>query len=119
MWRTLDTSSLARLFPFSPPDLDTRSGTLYGIDMRACSPVVYDPWDGTHLNANTAVLARSGSGKSFATKLGVLRSLCRGVTSYVIDPRGGVRGQGPRCRWQGPLSRSSGRGHEPLRHRQG
>ncbi len=34
VWRTLDTSSLARLFPFSPPDLDTRSGTLYGIDLR-------------------------------------------------------------------------------------
>ena len=88
VWRTLDTSSLARLFPFSPPDLDTRSGTLYGIDMRACSLAVYDPWDGTHLNANTAVLARSGSGKSFATKLGVLRGLCRGVTAYVIDPEG-------------------------------
>ncbi len=87
-WRTLDTSSLARLFPFSPPDLDTRSGTLYGIDMRACSPVVYDPWDGTHLNANTAVLARSGSGKSFSTKLGVLRGITRGVTAYVIDPEG-------------------------------
>ena len=87
-WRTLDTSSIARLFPFSPPDLDTRSGTLYGIDMRACSPVVYDPWDGTHLNANTAVLARSGSGKSFSTKLGVLRGLTRGVTAYVIDPEG-------------------------------
>ena len=88
VWRTLDTSSLARLFPFSPPDLDTRSGTLYGIDMRACSPVIYDPWDGTHLNANTAVLARSGSGKSFATKLGMLRGLTRGVTAYVIDPEG-------------------------------
>ena len=88
VWRTLDTSSLARLFPFSPPDMDTRSGTLYGIDMRACAPVVYDPWDGTHLNANTAVLARSGSGKSFATKLGMLRGLCRGVTAYVIDPEG-------------------------------
>ena len=88
VWRTLDTSSLARLFPFSPPDLDTRRGTLYGIDMRACSPVVYDPWDGTHLNANTAVLARSGSGKSFATKLGVLRGITRGVTAYVIDPEG-------------------------------
>ena len=87
-WRTLDTSSLARLFPFSPPDLDTRSGTLFGIDLRACSPVVYDPWDGTHLNANTAVLARSGSGKSFATKLGVLRGVCRGVRAYVIDPEG-------------------------------
>ena len=88
VWRTLDTSSLARLFPFSPPDLDTRRGTLYGIDLRACSPVVYDPFDGTHLNANTAVLARSGSGKSFATKLGVLRGICRGVTAYVIDPEG-------------------------------
>ena len=87
-WRTLDTSSLARLFPFSPPDLDTRSGTLYGIDLRACSPMVYDPWDGMHLNANTAVLARSGSGKSFATKLGVLRGVTRGVTAYVIDPEG-------------------------------
>ena len=87
-WRSLDTSSIARLFPFSPPDLDTRSGTLYGIDMRACSPVVYDPWDGTHLNANTAVLARSGGGKSFATKLGVLRGITRGITAYVIDPEG-------------------------------
>ena len=84
----LDTSSIARLFPFSPPDLDTRRGTLFGIDMRACAPVVYDPWDGTHLNANTAVLARSGSGKSFATKLGVLRGITRGVTAYVIDPEG-------------------------------
>ena len=62
------------MFPFSPPDLDTRSGTLYGIDLRACAPIVYDPFDGTHLNANTTVLATIGfSGKSFATKLGVLR----------------------------------------------
>ena len=87
-WRTLDTSSVARCFPFSPPDLDTRSGALYGIDLRASAPVVYDPWDGTHLNANTAVLARSGSGKSFATKLGVLRGVSRGVVAYVIDPEG-------------------------------
>ena len=87
-WRTLDTSSLARLYPFSPPDLDTRSGTFQGLDLRACSPVVYDPWDGTHLNANTAVLARSGAGKSFATKLGVLRGVTRGVVAYVIDPEG-------------------------------
>ncbi|MDE2933889.1 MAG: ATP-binding protein [Chloroflexota bacterium] len=87
-WRTLDTSSIARLYPFSPPDLDTRSGTLAGIDLRACAPVVYDPFDGTHLNANTAVLARSGSGKSFSTKLGVLRGITRGVVAYVIDPEG-------------------------------
>ena len=87
-WRTLDTSSVARLFPFSPPDMDTRRGTLQGIDLRSRSPIVYDPWDGTHLNANTAVLARSGAGKSFATKVGILRGVCRGVVAYVIDPEG-------------------------------
>ena len=118
-WRSLDTSSIARLFPFSPPDLDTRSGTLYGIDMRACSPVVYDPWDGTHLNANTAVLARSGSGKSFATKLGVLRGITRGVTAYVIDPEGEyadmARAAGGRVLSPGV----PGAGHEPLCHRAG
>ena len=89
VWRTLGHLQPGkRLFPFSPPDLDTRSGTLYGIDLRACAPIVYDPFDGTHLNANTAVLARSGSGKSFATKLGLLRGICRGVRAYVIDPEG-------------------------------
>ena len=117
-WRTLDTSSLARLFPFSPPDLDTRSGTLYGVDLRSCSPVVYDPWDGTHLNANTAVLARSGSGKSFSTKLGVLRGVCRGVTAYVIDPEGEyadmARAAGGRVVSPGVPGRD-----EPIRHRQG
>ena len=118
-WRSLDTSSLARLFPFSPPDLDTRSGTLYGIDMRACAPVVYDPWDGTHLNANTAVLARSGSGKSFATKLGVLRGLCRGVTAYVIDPEGEYADMARAAGGRVLSPRRAGRGHEPLCHRQG
>ena len=34
------------------------------------------------------MLARSGSGKSFSTKLGVLRGLTRGITAYVIDPEG-------------------------------
>ena len=118
-WRTLDTSSIARLFPFSPPDLDTRSGTLYGIDMRACSLVVYDPWDGTHLNANTAVLARSGSGKSFATKLGMLQGPDKGSDRLRHRPRGRVRGHGPRRGRAGALPRRSRPGHEPLRHRQG
>ena len=116
VWRTLDTSSLARLFPFSPPDLDTRSGTLYGIDLRACAPIVYDPFDGTHLNANTAVLARSGSGKSFATKLGVLRGLCRGVRALHHRPGGRVHRHGAGRRRTGAVARDPRPGHEPLCH---
>ena len=39
-WRTLDTSSVARCFPFSLPDLDTRSGALYGIDLSTALPSI-------------------------------------------------------------------------------
>ena len=96
MWRTLDTSSLARLFPFSPPDLDTHSGTLYGIDMRACSPVVYDPWDGTHLNANTAVLGPVGKWQELRHQAGCAQEPLPWCHLICDRPRGGVRGHGPR-----------------------
>ena len=72
-WRTVDTSTLSFLLPFAPPDLDTRKGTLFGLDLRSGSVVTYDPFDGAFLNANTVVMARSGAGKSFSTKLGLLQ----------------------------------------------
>lgn len=87
-WRTVDTTSLAYLFPFAPPDLDTRKGTLFGLDIRSGSPVTFNGFDSTFLNANMVVLARSGAGKSFSTKLGILRGIARGITYYVIDPEG-------------------------------
>ena len=87
-WRTVDTTTLAFLLPFAPPDLDTRKGTLFGLDLRSGSVVTYDPFDGAFLNANTVVMARSGAGKSFSTKLGLLRGISRGIVYYVIDPEG-------------------------------
>ena len=120
VWRTLDTSSLARLFPFSPPDLDTRSGTLYGIDLRACAPIVYDPFDGTHLNANTAVLARSGSGKNPSPPSWACCGACLpGSAGLRHRPRGRVRRHGESRRRQGAVPRRPRPGHEPLRHRPG
>ena len=88
----------APLSVFASPDLDTRSGTLYGIDLRSSSPIVYDPFDGTHLNANTAVLARSRQRQivrhqtraSFAASAGE-------VTAYVIRSRGRIRRHGACC----------------------
>ena len=108
--------SIARLFPFSPPDLDTRRGTLYGIDMRACSPVVYDPWDGTHLNANTAVLARSGSAaRASQRSWECCRGLTRGITAYVIDPEGEYADMARAAGGQRPLSQAfPGQGMNPF-----
>ena len=87
-WSTVDTTSLAMMFPNAPPSLDQRKGTLWGFDSRSRSPITFDPHDGTWLNMNMAILARSGSGKSFATKLGVLRAICQDVRTYIIDPEG-------------------------------
>ena len=90
--RTLDTSALAAAFPFTSPDLPAAdpvhpgrlSGVLYGVNATSPGLVVWDRW--AQDNHNTVVLARSGSGKSYFTKLDVLRSLYTGVQVAVIDP---------------------------------
>ena len=86
-WNILKTSNLAVLFPFNPPDLDKRSGTLFGLDERAACPITFDIFT-DFPNHNMAVLATSGAGKSFAVKLAGLRDMMRGVRLYIIDPEG-------------------------------
>ena len=84
----VDTTTIALFFPFTPPDMDLRAGTLIAFDTRSQSLVTYDQYDGTFLNMNTIVLAQSGAGKSYFTKLMALRNLMRGVVCYIIDPEG-------------------------------
>ena len=119
VWRTLDTSSLARLFPFSPPDLDTRSGTLYGIDLRACAPIVYDPF-GRHPPERQH--CRPGK----VRQRQVLRHQAGRAAGHLPwraglrhRPRGRVRRHGPRRRGPCLVARCPRSGHEPLRHRPG
>lgn len=90
--RTFDTAALAAAFPFTSPDLPAPdpvhpgrlSGVLYGVNATSPGLVVWDRW--AQDNHNTVVLARSGAGKSYFTKLDVLRSLYTGVQVAVIDP---------------------------------
>ena len=83
-----DAHTLLRLFPFGPPDLDKRTGTLFGVDLRSRTPVMYDPFHESEMNAHMVVMARSGAGKSFLTKLRVVREALRDVVVYLIDPEG-------------------------------
>ena len=50
------------------------------------SPIIIDPFDSSFLNYNLAVIAPSGSGKSYFTKLLALRHLVTGTEFLVIDP---------------------------------
>ncbi|MEV4471236.1 ATP-binding protein [Nonomuraea sp. NPDC049504] len=85
--RTFDTTALAAAFPFTSPDLPTDtggSGVLYGLSATSTGVVVWDRF--AQDNHNSVVLARSGAGKSFFTKLEVLRLLYQGVEVAVVDP---------------------------------
>ncbi|WP_237110430.1 VirB4 family type IV secretion system protein [Nonomuraea sp. MG754425] len=85
--RTFDTIALAAAFPFTSPDLPTavrESGVLYGLSATGTGVVVWDRY--AQDNHNSVVLARSGAGKSFFTKLEALRLLYHGVEVAVVDP---------------------------------
>ena len=86
VYRNLDTSSLATLFPFTSSTLSMERGVLYGVATRSQSPVIVDPFDASLENANMAVFAMSGAGKSYFVKLMALRNLLAGVDFLVIDP---------------------------------
>ncbi|MBI4499118.1 MAG: DUF87 domain-containing protein [Chloroflexi bacterium] len=86
VYRNLDTSSLATLFPFTSSTLSMERGLLYGIAAGSQAPVIVDPFDERLENANNAVFATSGAGKSYFTKLLALRSLLAGVDCLVLDP---------------------------------
>ncbi|GAA3012548.1 VirB4 family type IV secretion system protein [Actinokineospora diospyrosa] len=92
MKRTFDTAALSAAFPFTSPDLPppdptsvaAPAGVLYGYNLGSSGLVHHDRW--ALDNHNGVVLGRSGAGKSYLTKLEILRSLYRGVEIHVIDP---------------------------------
>ncbi|TSC64175.1 MAG: Type IV secretory pathway VirB4 components-like protein, partial [Parcubacteria group bacterium Gr01-1014_91] len=80
----LNSSPLSSIFPFVSFDLTSDRGILYGINRHNSSLVLFDRF--SLENYNSVVFAKSGSGKSYATKLEVLRSLMFGTDVIVIDP---------------------------------
>lgn len=82
--RNLDSSSAALTFPFTSSELVQESGILYGINKSNNSLVIVDRFS-LH-NANSIIFAQSGSGKSYAAKVEILRQLMQKTKVIVIDP---------------------------------
>ena len=80
----LNSSPLSSLFPFISFDLTSDKGVLYGINRHNSGLVLFDRF--SLENYNSITFAKSGSGKSFATKLEILRTLMFDVNVIVIDP---------------------------------
>ncbi|MGI6340677.1 MAG: VirB4-like conjugal transfer ATPase, CD1110 family [Minisyncoccales bacterium] len=81
---TLNTSPLSSIFPFISFDLSSNDGILFGVNKHNNSLVLFDRF--SLENANMVIFAKSGSGKSYAVKLEVLRSLMVGIDCIIVDP---------------------------------
>ncbi len=80
----LNSSPLSSMFPFVSFDLTSNKGILYGINRHNSSLVLFDRF--SLENYNSVIFAKSGAGKSYATKLEILRSLMFDTEVIVIDP---------------------------------
>ena len=88
--RNFNVGAAISLFPFASPEYSHKQGIPIGINLFTGSPVIFDPFIGPPIlpNANIAVFAQAGAGKSFMMKLLALRSALLGVRTVFIDPEG-------------------------------
>lgn len=72
------------LFPFVSTNLTSEDGILYGINRHNNTLVIFDRF--SLENANSVIFAKAGSGKSYAAKLEIVRSMMMGTDVLIIDP---------------------------------
>lgn len=80
----LNTEPLSSLFPFVSFDLTSDKGILYGVNRHNSSLIIFDRF--SLPNYNSITFATSGAGKSYATKLEIIRTLMFDTEVIVIDP---------------------------------
>ena len=80
----LNTEPLSSIFPFVSFDLTSDKGILYGVNRHNSSLIIFDRF--SLPNYNSITFATSGAGKSYATKLEIIRTLMFDTEVIVIDP---------------------------------
>lgn len=80
----LNSSPISSTIPFVSFDLTSNKGVLFGVNRHNNSLVLFDRF--SLPNANIVVFGTSGGGKSYLTKLEILRSLMWGIDVIIIDP---------------------------------
>ena len=80
----MNTGPLSSFFPFVSEELTSDTGVLYGINRHNNTLILFDRF--SLENANLVVFAKSGAGKSYASKLEIIRNLMMGTDILIIDP---------------------------------
>ncbi len=96
--RNITTKALSAFFPFTSPFLTLEDeGIMLGLNKNKI-PYIKDIYGLS--NANGVVLATSGSGKSYFTKLLISRQLMNDTQVMVIDPQAEYKGLVGQCKGQ-------------------
>ena len=85
--RNILTSGIPVTYPFVSSSIHDEDGILFGTNLKNNSLVLVDKYnDLKYKNSNMCIFGTSGSGKSYFTKLMILRYALFGLNQYIIDP---------------------------------
>ena len=85
--RNILTQGLVSTYPFISSSIFDENGIFIGTNIYNNSLVFIDRYNtNKYKNANISIFGTSGAGKSFYTKLLILRNRLLGIEQYVIDP---------------------------------
>ena len=85
--RNVLTSSLVSTYPFISSSIFDKEGIFIGTNIYNDSLIFIDRYDNNkYKNSNICIFGTSRAGKSFYTKLLILRSRLIGIEQYIIDP---------------------------------
>ena len=85
--RNILTTGLLSTYPFISSTIFDKNGIFIGTNIYNNSLVFLDRYDtNKYKNANICIFGTSGAGKSFYTKLLILRYKLLGIKQYIIDP---------------------------------
>ncbi|EQD60895.1 TRSE protein, partial [mine drainage metagenome] len=87
-WQTLQTDGLAAFYPFVDEAVLEPGGVLVGLLLQDAAPVFLDRW--SHASHSWGIFGATGSGKTFATALTLLRTrwIRPEVGVVLLDPLG-------------------------------
>jgi len=80
----MNSGPLSSFFPFISSEMTDDKGVLYGINRHNSGLIIFDRY--SLPNYNSVMFATSGAGKSYATKLEVLRTMMFDTDVIIIDP---------------------------------
>lgn len=85
--RNFLTNSILSTYPFMSNSIVDKNGIYIGNNVYDDSMIFINRFDSfKYKNANMCIFGCSGAGKSFFTKLMIIRSRIMGINQYVIDP---------------------------------